>query len=138
MICFFIQSVQSQSCLTLWDPIDCSMPGLPVHHKLPEFIQIHVNWVGDNINFFKSSLVAQLVKNSPAGDLGSIPGLGRCHGEGNGYQLHYSGLENSMGCIVHGVTESDTTERLSLSISLSYSSIFIIMSNYNFIKIFNF
>ena len=39
---------------------------------------------------------------------------------------------------VHGVAESDTTERLSLSISLSYSSIFIIMSNYNFIKIFNF
>ena len=37
-----------------------------------------------------------------AGDLGSIPGLGRFPGEGNGYPLQYSGLENSMDCIVHG------------------------------------
>ena len=47
-------------------------------------------------------------------DLGSIPGLGRSPGEGNGYPLEYSGLENSMDCIVHGVAESHTTERLSL------------------------
>ena len=33
------------------------------------------------------------------GDLGSIPGLGRCPGEGNGYPLKYSGLENPMDCI---------------------------------------
>ena len=33
------------------------------------------------------------------GDLGSIPGLGRSHGEGKGYPLQYSGLENSMDCI---------------------------------------
>ena len=37
-----------------------------------------------------------------AGDLVLIHGLGRCPGEGNGYPLQYSGLENSMGCIVHG------------------------------------
>ena len=43
-----------------------------------------------------------------AGDLGSIPGLGRSTGEGNGYPLQYSGLGNSMDCIVHGVTESQT------------------------------
>ena len=43
-----------------------------------------------------------------AGDLGLIPGLGRSPGEGKGYPLHYSGLENSMGCIVHGVTKSQT------------------------------
>ena len=41
-----------------------------------------------------------------AGDLGSIPGLGRSLGEGNGYSLQYSGLENSMDCIVHGVAKS--------------------------------
>ena len=34
------------------------------------------------------------------GDLGSIPGLGRCPGEGKGYPLQYSGLENSMDCII--------------------------------------
>ena len=37
-------------------------------------------------------------------DLGSIPGLGRCPGEGKGYPLQYSGLENSMDSIVQGVT----------------------------------
>ena len=45
---------------------------------------------------------------SSAGDLGSIPGLGRSPGEGKGYPLQYSGLENSMDCIVCGVTKSQT------------------------------
>ena len=43
-----------------------------------------------------------------ARDLGLIPGLGRCPGEGKGYPLQYSGLENSMDYIVHGVTKSQT------------------------------
>ena len=42
------------------------------------------------------------------GDLGSIPGLGRSPGEGNGYPVLYSGLETSMDCIVHGVAKSQT------------------------------
>ena len=42
------------------------------------------------------------------GDLGLIPGLGRSPGEGKGYTPQYSGLENSMDCIVHGVTKSRT------------------------------
>ena len=42
------------------------------------------------------------------GDLGSIPGLRRSPGEGDSYPLQYSGLENSMDCIVHGVTKSQT------------------------------
>ena len=50
------------------------------------------------------------------GDVGSIPGLGRSPGEGKGYPLQYFVLENSMDCIVHGVTELDMTERLSLSL----------------------
>ena len=41
-----------------------------------------------------------------AGDLGSIPGLGRSPGEGIGYPLQYSGLENSTDCIVHEVAKS--------------------------------
>ena len=45
---------------------------------------------------------------SSVGDLGSIPGLGRSPGKGNGYPLQYSGLENSMDCIVHGVAKSQT------------------------------
>ena len=43
-----------------------------------------------------------------AGDLGLIPGLGRSPGEGKGYPLQYSGLENSMDCIVHGVSMCQT------------------------------
>ena len=43
-----------------------------------------------------------------AGDLGSIPGLGRSPGEGNGYPLQYSDLENSRGYTVHGVAKSWT------------------------------
>jgi len=39
----------SQSCPTLCDPMNRSTPGLPVHHKLPEFTQTHVHWVGDAI-----------------------------------------------------------------------------------------
>ena len=38
-----------ESSLTLCDPMDCSTPGLPVHHQLPEFTQTHVHWVGDAI-----------------------------------------------------------------------------------------
>ena len=45
------------------------------------------------------------------GGLGSIPGLGRSPGEGNSYPLQYSGLENSMNCVVHGVTKSWTQLR---------------------------
>ena len=42
------------------------------------------------------------------GELGLIPGLGRSPGEGKGYPLQYSGLENSMDYTVHGVTKSRT------------------------------
>ena len=49
-----------------------------------------------------------------AGDLGLIPGLGWSPGEGNGYPLQYSGLENSMDCIVHGVAKGQTWLRDSL------------------------
>ena len=41
-----------------------------------------------------------------AGDLGLIPGLGQLSGEGKGYPLQYSGMENFMDCIVHGVAKS--------------------------------
>ena len=39
----------AQSCLTLCDPMNHSMPGSPVHHQLPEFTQTHVHRVGDAI-----------------------------------------------------------------------------------------
>ena len=39
----------AQSCLTLCDPMNCSTPGLPVHHQLPEFTQTHVHRISDAI-----------------------------------------------------------------------------------------
>ena len=44
---FFLFSSVPQSCPALCDPMNCSMPGLPVHHKLPEPTQTHVHWVDD-------------------------------------------------------------------------------------------
>ena len=52
-VCVYVRSVQissiPQSCPTLCDTMNCSMPGLPVHHQLPEFTQTHVHCVGDAI-----------------------------------------------------------------------------------------
>ena len=51
--CHWLTSVQfssvTQSCLTLWDPMNHSSPGLPVHHQLPEFTQTHIHRVDDAI-----------------------------------------------------------------------------------------
>ena len=50
----------AQSCLTLWNPMDCNTPGLPVHHQLPEPTQTHVPRVGDpTFSNFLLSLVSQ-------------------------------------------------------------------------------
>ena len=53
LLCVCLSSVQFSSVtlsyLTLCDPMDCSTPGLPVHHQLPEFTQTHVHWVGDAV-----------------------------------------------------------------------------------------
>ena len=176
----------AQSCLTLWEPIDCSTPGLPLCHQLLEFVQTYVHRVSDatqpshplsspsppafnlaqhqvakvlefqlqhqcfqwvfrtdflwdwliwspcgprdsqessNITVQKHQFFgAQLSLGFPCGsagkesacnvgDLGSIPGLGRPLSEGEGYPLQYSGLENSMDCVDHGVTKSRTRLR---------------------------
>ena len=49
LICMYQFSSVAQSCPTLCDPMNCSMPGLPVHHHLSEFTQTHVHRVGDAI-----------------------------------------------------------------------------------------
>ena len=57
-VCFFISTLDNisvqfssvaQSCPTLCDPINCSTPGLPIHHQLPEFTQTHIHRVSDAI-----------------------------------------------------------------------------------------
>ena len=93
-----------QSCLMLCDPMDCSTPGIPVHHQLPEPAQTHVHRVGDAIQPSHSllspsppvfSLSQHQVKNPPANsgdirDADSIRGSGRSPGEGHGNLLQYS------------------------------------------------
>ena len=59
-----------QSCLTLCDPMDCSTPGFPVHHQLPELSQTHVHWVGDVIQ-----PSYPLSSSSPAFNLSQHQGL---------------------------------------------------------------
>ena len=61
----------TQPCPTLCDPMDCSMTGLPVHHQLPEFTQIHVHWVSDAIQPFHPLSAPSL----PAFNLSSHQGL---------------------------------------------------------------
>ena len=65
-----------------------------------------------------------------AGDLGSIPGLGRSPGEGKGYPLQYSGLENFMNCIVHGVVKSQTLiiREMQIKITMRYHFTFTRMA----------
>ena len=48
-LCAFQCSSVAQSCLTLCDPMDCSMPDFPVHHQLSELTQIHVHHISDAI-----------------------------------------------------------------------------------------
>ena len=68
---------------------------------------LEITWLHIYQHLSSCSLVAQLVRNPAcnAGDLGFIPGLGRSPGEGKGYPLQYSGLENSMDCRVHGAAK---------------------------------
>ena len=72
--------------------------------------------------FYNYSLICSVGKESVcnARDSGSIPGLGRSTGEGKGYVLQYSGLENSMDYIIHGVAKSQMWFSLSCFLLSSF------------------
>ena len=73
-------------------------------NNAPVNIFVHISWFPRWLSGIKN-----LLDNAgDAGDSGLIPGSGRSPGEGNDYPLKYSGLENSMDCIVHGVSKSRT------------------------------
>ena len=73
----------TQLCLTLCDPMDCSMPGFPVHHQLLELAQTHVHWDGDAIQPSHPLSTPSL----PACNLSQHQGLWRWCGE-KGTLLH--------------------------------------------------
>ena len=59
----------AQSCPTLCDPMDCSMPGLPVRHQLPEFAHIHAHWIGDAIHLILCRPLLLCLQSFPASGL---------------------------------------------------------------------
>ena len=73
----------------------------------PWLITVFLIWPASSSLGFPGGSVGK-ESTRDAGDLGLIPGLRRCPGEGKGYPLQYSGPENSMDCIVHGVAKSRT------------------------------
>ena len=97
----------------------CSVAAYATRNSLGNTLRPSINFyqvfmfagegIGYPLQYSWASLVAQQVKKKSAcnmGDLGSVLGLGRSLGEGHGYPFQYSCLENSMGCIIHGVTKS--------------------------------
>ena len=70
------------------------------------FSNLFIGYVGKCWGFLDGS--AGKESACSAEGLGSIPGLGRSPVEGNGYPLQYSGLGNSMDCVVHGIAKSQT------------------------------
>ena len=97
-----------------WSGLPCPLPGdLPNPGIKPEFLSLQAD-----------SLPTEL--------WGKIPGLGRCPGEGKGYPFQYSDQENSMDCIVRGVTKSQTWLSNSHFTKPSYAVITIIHFYYIF------
>ena len=107
-----------------------------IHNDLSyqkEHIWVSSNEVDESRMYYRESSKSEREReisytSFPCGSAGSVPGLGRSPGEAKGYPLQYSGLENSMDCIVHGVTKSWTrlsnfhVRRLSPIILLSPST----------------
>ena len=121
----------AQSCPTLWDPMDCSLPCSSIHGILQarvlKWVAISFSrgssqprdwtwvvgrhftiWATREVHSFPHSSVGKSESACNAGDPGLIPGSGRSPAEGSVYPLQYSGLENSMDCRVHGVSNSRT------------------------------
>ena len=56
----------TQSCPALCDPMDCSTPGFPIHHQLPELAQTHVHWVNDDIQPSYPVILFSCLQSFPA------------------------------------------------------------------------
>ena len=93
-------------------PFETCLSGIPASSSKHLFSKEYQNhWsLFSLLHGFPDSSVGE-ESSCNAGDPGSSPGSGKSTGEGIGYPLQYSGLENSMGYIVHGVTKSPTRLR---------------------------
>ena len=99
---------------TVWASLIAQLvKNLPTMQEIPvQFLGLKILWRRDRLptRVFLGFPCGAAGKESTcnSGDQGLIPGLGRYPGEGKGYPLQYSGLENSMDCVDHGVTKSQT------------------------------
>ena len=108
------ESEVSESCPTLSDPMDCSLPGSSVHGIFQARVLEWGAIVGPTLNMGQNGPHLLSKGNEDEYEyiyLGSIPGLGRSPGEGNGNPLQYSCLENPMDrrawqATVHGVARA--------------------------------
>ena len=108
LLCFLLTS-SSFLCFSFF--LSFLRPPLPNHLSFPPltlllFSHFPHSWLSLPLSLV--SVYFQSLIHCSAGDLGSIPELERSLGEGKGYPFQYSGLENSMDCIVHKVTNSLT------------------------------
>ena len=78
----------AQLCPTLWDPMNCSTPGLPVHHKLPEFTQTHAHWVGDVIQPSHPLLSSSPPVSNPSQHQGLFHWVNSSHEVAKGLEFH--------------------------------------------------
>ena len=99
--CKYQFSSVTQSCPSLCDPMDCSTPGFPVHHQLPELTQTHVHWVGDAIQPSPSRWChptippcvvpfSSRLQSFPAS--GSFPTISSLHQVAKVLELQYTGV----------------------------------------------
>ena len=138
------ESEVTQSCLTLSNLMDCSLPGSSIHGILQARVLEWVAIAFSPVLYSRSLLITCFIVGFPCGsagkestcnvgDLGSIPRLGRSSREGQGYTLQYSGLENSMDCIVHGVTKNQTWLTFIFTFHfLIYSSVYMTIPVFQF------
>ena len=86
----------AQSCLTLCDPMNHSMPGLPVHHQLLEFTKTHVHWVSDAIQ--PSHLLSS--PSPPTLNLSQHQGLFNC-ASSKSLNIYTLALKNKLDYFLH-------------------------------------
>ena len=135
-----------QSCLTLCDPMNCSTPGLPVHHQLPESTQTHVHWVSDAIqpSHPLSPLLSSRLQSFPASGYFQMSQFSTSGGQKsfrfniNPSKEHSGLISFRMGWLdilaVPGTLKSSPTPQFksinSLALSFLYSSTLTSMCDY--------
>ena len=126
-------------CIDLCDASLCGSPLIPVIEVSIFLFLFSQIWLLSSFPLGFPCDSAGKQSACKVGDLGSIPGLRRSSGERKGYPLRYSGLENSMDCIVHGVAKTWTQQsNFHFHISPGYSLELCIQMGISFLCSFAF